>query len=547
MTSREPDRMSLIKWGEAIRIERKVSLYTAAIACFRRAIQLKPDSVPAHHKLSQIYKLLGRNEDAKRTIQAALELNPGFIRGYFTLLDILCPIVYENEEDIACYRSAYTRQLEELCETIDLTDSETVKKAAKAVGKYPFHLAYQGFNDLYIQKKYGNLVCRIQAARYPQFTRPVATPIISKGEPLRVGIVSGFFHFHSAFKYPVKGWLEAMDKTKFKIFGYYTGTKQDTCTDMARNACARFVEGDLSVESLAEKILSDKLHALIYPEIGMNGLTIRLSSLRLAPVQCVAWGHTTTSGLPTMDYYLSSNLMEPPDAENHYSEKLVRMPNLSFYHTPSDMMACTMKRSDLGLKDNTVVYLCLQSLFKYLPSYDHVLARIAKRVGSCQFVFVTGNMSKQIVNILKNRLKVAFLNHGLNSFDHTVFLPYLENDSYFSLHHLGDVFLDSMGWSGCNTTMDALTYHLPVVTFPGILMRGRQTMGILKMMDVTETIANSVDYYVEIAVRLGKDQVWRQQIRDRITSNLHKLYADRTCIDYLQTFLEKTVAESRRI
>lgn len=104
---------------------------------------------------------------------------------------------------------------------------------------------------------------------------------------------------------------------------------------------------------------------------------------------------------------------------------------------------------------------------------------------------------------------------------------------------MGDVFLDSIGWSGCNTTLEAIACDLPVVTLPGPLMRGRHSMAFLEMMGLTDTIADSLDHYVEIAARLGSDAHWRKKIRARVAANKHKLYKDSKCITYLEEFLEK--------
>ena len=77
--------------------------------------------------------------------------------------------------------------------------------------------------------------------------------------------------------------------------------------------CERFVRGPLSLDAWRQAILADAPHVIIYPEVGMDRVSAQLAAQRLAPVQCNAWGHPDTSGLPTLDYYLSSDLMEPPD------------------------------------------------------------------------------------------------------------------------------------------------------------------------------------------------------------------------------------------
>jgi len=102
-----------------------------------------------------------------------------------------------------------------------------------------------------------------------------------------------------------------------------------------------------------------------------------------------------------------------------------------------------------------------------------------------------------------------------------------------------DVMLDSIGWSGGNTTLEALAQDLPVVTFQGDLMRGRVSAGILRMMGMPDTIAETIDGYVSLAVRIAKDPAWRTELRSRVTRDRQRLYRDRTCIVALQDFLER--------
>ena len=146
---------------------------------------------------------------------------------------------------------------------------------------------------------------------------------------MRVGIVSGFFRQHSNWKLPIKGWLSQLDRQRFRAFGYHTGNQEDGETKVAASFCDRFVQSPLPLDRWRQEILADAPHVLIYPEVGMHPISAQLAAQRLAPVQCNSWGHPDTSGYPTLDYYLSSELMEPSDGQSHYTERLVRLPNLS--------------------------------------------------------------------------------------------------------------------------------------------------------------------------------------------------------------------------
>jgi predicted O-linked N-acetylglucosamine transferase (SPINDLY family) len=293
----------------------------------------------------------------------------------------------------------------------------------------------------------------------------------------------------------------------------------------------------MSLNRWRQTIVADAPHILIYPEVGMDGVTAQLAAQRLARVQCTSWGHPQTSGFPTIDYYLTSDLMEPPDAQEHYTERLIRLPNLSVYCEPFDFPQVSLGRPELGLRPTATVYWCGQSLFKYLPQFDQVFPRIAREVGDCQFAFIQHPRAKQITEFFRERLERAFAAFGLPASDHCVFLPRLDFYRFVAVFGQCDVVLDSIGWSGANTTLQSLTHDLPIVTMAGPLMRGRHSMAILKMMGITETITETVDDYVSVAVRLARDVPWRTAIKERISADKHRIYRDRRCISALEGFL----------
>jgi predicted O-linked N-acetylglucosamine transferase (SPINDLY family) len=273
----------------------------------------------------------------------------------------------------------------------------------------------------------------------------------------------------------------------------------------------------------------------------MDAMTVKLASLWLAPVQCASWGHPETSGLPTIDYYLSSDLMEPHDAGDHYAERLVRLPNLSIYYEPQEVCPVDADRDMFGLPSGSVLYHCCQTLFKFLPQYDEIYPRIAREAGDCRFLFAASNSS--MTEQCRLRIDRAFERFGLKADDYVVFLSYLDQVKYDALNRISDIFLDPIGWSGCTSTLEAIGCNLPVVAFPGPLMRGRESGAILKMMGTTETIAGSIDEYVMLAVRLAKDLEWRRHISDTIAARKHRVYRDRACITALEEFLYRAVNE----
>jgi protein O-GlcNAc transferase len=520
----------------------EVGQWEKAIESYVKAVTIKPDYTLAHYNMGNILGYQGRLDEATSAYNKALASNPDFVTARWARCISQLPIIYPDKASIRIVRERYYKDLIQLQDSISLDTPQNIEEAAKAVGSHqPFLLACQGLNDRDLQKRYGELVCKIMSYRYPQFTERRDVP---PGEPLRIGIVSAYFHYHSIWKIPLRGFVENIDKDRFHLYGYHTGRIKDHATESAKTHCKKFLEDIASFEELCHIIHNDNLHVLLYPEIGMDQMTLRLASLRFASVQCTTLGHPDTSGLPTIDYYLSSDLMEPTNADEHYTEKLIRLPNLGFYYTPFDVPSVNVNRETFRLRPKSVLYLCSHALFTYLPQYDEVFPLIAQQIDDCQFLFISHQEKRSIVtDQFRIRIKQAFKKFNMDDENYITFLPQLDPGYYHAINCLSDVFLDSIGWSANNSTFEAIACNLPVVTFPGTLMRQNHCKGILTMMGLTETIASSIDDYVAIAVRLGKDPEWRGKISSKIASNKHLLYHDKTCINALEDFLEKTASE----
>jgi tetratricopeptide (TPR) repeat protein len=519
---------------------RELKRFDAALASYDKAIALKPDYPEAFDGRGHLLNGEGKWAEAVIDFERALALKPGYAGAKFDLCMAQLPVLYRDEPEIAERRAAYRECLEALCDDVDR--GRMPRDLAKAIwSSLPFFLAYQGHNDRDLQGLYGSLVCRIMAERYPP---ALLSPPPRSAEPVRLGIVSGFFRQHSNWKIPIKGWLSQIDRGRFRVSCYHTGLVEDAATKQAAALCDRFVQGPLSIDRWRQAILDDAPHVLIYPEVGMNAVSAQLAAQRLAPVQCNSWGHPDTSGFPTLDYYLSSELMEPPDAQDHYTERLVRLPNLSIYCEPLDPQPSALSRSDLGLRSTATIYWCGQSLYKYLPQLDEVFPRIAQEAGDCQFAFLQYWQGTHLNELFFKRLERAFADFGLRAADYCVLLPRLEPSRFVAAIGLCDVVLDSIGWSGCNSTLEGLHHDLPIVTMTGPLMRGRHTTAILKMMAVDETITGTTDNYVSVSVRLARDLPWRMTVRNRISENKHRIYRDSTCVAALQDFLNSAARRS---
>jgi len=508
-----------------------------AINNFTAALKSDPRDAEAWYQRGRLLLAISRYEEATVDLTQALAIEPGHAEARLASCFAELPVIYKNEAEIAQRRAVYEQKLRALGE--DVERGALKGDLIKAIGaRHPFLLAYQGENDRALQGIYGEMISRIVAQR---FSPPPLPPPPAPGELIRLGIVSSFFYRHSNWKIPIKGWAGQLDRKRFHITCYHLGAIRDEQTEAAASMCDRFVHRTLDTNGWRREILADAPHILIYPGLLMDISSIQLAAQRLARVQCNSWGHPETSGLPTMDYFLSSDLMEPPDADAFYTEKLVRLPNLSIYYEPIERESVEVTREDLGLRPGATVFWSGQSLFKYLPQYDEAFVRIAREVGDCQFVFLRHFGAPKITAIIQERLERAFAAAGMRAGDHCVFLSRLSQSKFVAAAGLSDVFLDSIGWSGCNSALECLAQALPLVTFEGKTMRGRHCAAILRMLDVPETIATTMEDYVTIAARLGQDKQYRQTISARMAANRDKVYRDRAPVTALEDFIEQSV------
>jgi predicted O-linked N-acetylglucosamine transferase (SPINDLY family) len=515
--------------------------FADAIPLYQRAIEADPADPRGFHQLGCMLYAAGQIAEARGVLDLGLSALPASPLLHWARCMATLPAIYADNTEIETVRAEFSGRLAAL-ESVCLAN---LPEAAEAAGSMsPFFLAYQGRNDIAPMRIFGTLSCRIMAAAAPSFaTRPM--PRWQPGERIRVGFVCGLFFRHAVWRMPVRGWAENLDRSRFELTGYHTRPERDAQTDLAAGLFGRFDRTPRSALAWAASIAHDAPHVLIYPELGADQTSQQLAALRLAPVQCTTWGQPVTSGMPTMDYYLSSDLMEPACGQDHYTERLVRLPGLGIV-CQADYAAwgAPLPRNDiwtgLDLPGGAVRFICCQSLPKYLPDFDDLYPRIAAALPAARFLFVATDRNHAAV--LHRRLQAAFARHGLAADTFVRFAGTQSPEGFSAMIRDADVFLDTPVWSGCNTTFDAAGHGIPVVTLPGTTMRGRHSLAILSAAGVTETVASSLDDYAEIAVHLGRNEHWRRAVAARLRAARPRIFGDTRPVRALEDFLTAAVA-----
>jgi predicted O-linked N-acetylglucosamine transferase (SPINDLY family) len=516
----------------------KLDNFDRVIEIYDQAISIYPNHGTFYVAMIRVLQYLGRDQEAWNWVEKAIEQFPDFL--YFRFFKLSLPIVYETVAEIHFYRHRFTQILNELLEIYRHKINELKNPLMQAVSKRTnFFLQYQCQNDLILQKHYGEFVSLVMAANFPDSSTRVEMPAHQDQNRLRIGYVSPNFHSHVVARMCL-GWFRHSDRTEVENFCYCIEQEGETPTETFKLYSEHFYHIPRRLDQIIEQIKVDQLHILVFADIGMHPIMTALAGLYLAPIQCTTWAHPITSGLPTIDYFLSSDLMEPENGQEHYSETLVRLPNLGFSY-PKPILPAVVARSTFNLNEENTVYLCCQSVYKYLPQHDYIFAEIARQVPTAKFVFIESFISKHTTQKLQSRLQKVFQAYDLDSEAYCINVSRQNTPNYYRLNLCSDIFLDTFSWSGGNTTIDALTCGLPVVTCPGEFMRGRHSYGILRMLGVPETIAQTEAEYIEIAVRLGLDTDWRREISEKIKQNCDRLFNDLECVRGLEAFYQQIV------
>jgi protein O-GlcNAc transferase len=519
-----------------------------AIESYRRGVALPAPSVQMLLDFSNALLASGLNEEAIEQLQRAVNLDGKNLTSRWALAIAQLKPIYKDEADILLSRQNFAKALDEVATWY--RESDGIQEPFNAVGvSQPFYLAYQPYNNRDLLSRYGALC----ALWMTTLTSEPFTAHAPAGK-LRVGIASAHIHEHSVWNAITRGWVYNIDQTRFELYLFQLGSTSDEETERARRAVSYFEDQPTSLSAWIQAIRSKNLDVLIYPDIGMNPLTVQLASLRLAPVQAATWGHPETTGLPNMDLYISADALEPPNASENYSERLVTLPHLGVYVEPLAPASSKPGLRSLGLPTNEPLLLCPGAPFKYSPLHDEVWVAIARKLQKRLFQKNSGgrlvffrSRSETIDRMLESRLRSAFERAGVGFDEHVSIIPTLDRAKFFGLMRQSALMLDTLVFSGFNTAIQAIECDLPVLAFEGEFMRGRLASAIMRRLDLPELVATTKEEFIEKAIELAGDSRRLKRIRAEIVKRRAVLFRDLDPVRALERHLTDAVARSRAV
>jgi protein O-GlcNAc transferase len=258
---------------------------------------------------------------------------------------------------------------------------------------------------------------------------------------------------------------------------------------------------------------------------------------RYARVQAVSWGHPDTTGIPNLDYFISSKRLEAPGAQAHYTERLVQLSNLPAYY-PRPAAVGAVNRGKYGFMRDAKLYGCPQSLFKFHPEFDAHLAGILRTDPKGIIVIPAGMPVWR--ELLRNRMKTS-----MSDVIHRVrFIDQVPEAQFLEFLKMMDVLLDPIHFGGGNTAYEAISVATPTVTWPGEFMRARVTAGAYDQMGFHDLIAQDAAGYVERAVRVANDDAYRAQCVAAIEDGSQRVFDDSSFVREFEAFCVDAYARS---
>ena len=522
-----------VLWWKALGVaERMRKNYEPAIAALRNACELSPKDDSARSELALAYGEVGDVEQARALMARADPREIHYERMRWSLA-LSLPSVYRDEAQVEAERERFAHGLDEIKARLHF-DSPAQREAVyyAVIGVAPFLLHYQPRDNTALQCRFGDLVTHAMQRIAPVFMQPCDWQPRAHGGRVRVGIVSSHLMRHTVSNY-FQSLLRCLDAQRFDVHVWYSGQiRDDSTAELAASVAAFEYVGDDALTS-ARRIRDSQLDVLIYPEIGMDPRHQALASMRLAPVQCVLYGHPATCGLANVDYFISGEALEPANAETHYRERLVCLPGIGAQprRPPAPGNGDWYEREVQA----GPLLLCLQNHLKLEPGFDAVLARVAIATQS-RIGFFSRNPS--LVRRFRERIEGTFVRAGADPSRHLAFLPVQSYPDYLAGIARAPLVLDSPWFSGGATSLDAFSVGTPVLALEGAMARGRQTSGMLRMLGIEELIATSDDDYVEKAAALLRDAQRSLALREKILQRKSVLFDDDAAVVAFANFVE---------
>lgn len=493
---------------------------TEAAKEFESAAELNPDDFALRLSIGDCYRDIGELETAKANYATAASLqphNPWLERRG----QLICPSIAQSTAQIDEYRNSLLQQLRQWTSepaAIPLSDIE-------AVGVMPpFSLTYHGRSDRPIKEAIAQLYL-------PSFDLAAGHEQHLPADKPRIGFFVTNGH-EGIFLRCMAGILQRLNRSEFAVTVLAPAAAMSAIRADLINTATTFVTLPDRFAPMISVMQQVQLDVLYYWECGTDLFNYFLPFAKLAPVQCTGWGLPSTSGIPAMNYYLSSLAVEPENAVQQYSETLIQTDSLLTWQECIEVPSDTKTKADFGFSPADHVYLCAQNLMKFHPDFDEILAGILRQDEAAVIAIVESRHTCQTTS-LKNR----FARFMPDEHNRIRFVPRLEFHDYLQLVTVADVALDPLHYGSGITAYEILAAGTPLITLPTEFRRGRFVVACYQTMGFSNCIARDQTDYIRLACEYASSPDRRKNFAREVSERIDVLFEDSTAVSKFESAL----------
>ncbi|PKO46941.1 MAG: glycosyltransferase [Betaproteobacteria bacterium HGW-Betaproteobacteria-22] len=436
----------------------------AAAEVFKKAVKLRPDYAAAYNNLGIVSKDMGDIQAAVNYYRQALEIIPDYAACYSNLLFCL------SHSDLLSPQALFQAHLE---------FGRHYEPKLK-------HLRLQHTNSKRVDR------C------------------------LNVGFVSADFREHSLANFfePVLNCLSEF--AQIRLYAYFNHAIADKVTQRLRTKFDGFTHVDtLNDIDLAHKIREDHIDILIDLDGHTSGNRLLTFAMKPAPVQISWLGYLATTGLKSMDYYLTDQYMAPAGMlDDQFTETLIRLPA----NAPFVPYAFAPEVSTLpALHNGYITFGCFNRIEKITAEVVDLWSRVLLAIPTAKILL--GAMPQQGSY---EHLIQWFSDHAVSS-NRLIFRQRSDMQTYLELHREVDICLDTFPSNGVTTTCHAAWMGVPTLCMTGDRLSARGAMAIMCHLGLADFVAETQSDFIGKALNLtdylGPLAKIRTSLRERFSQS----------------------------
>jgi predicted O-linked N-acetylglucosamine transferase (SPINDLY family) len=468
--------------------------YREAIDAYLAAIGRKPDFLPAHVHLANVFERLALHVEARECLQTAVALGD-------TRAAVMSAMAYHAQH--ACRWDLFNQDYANLQKELAAGHGQPV----------PFHLlTMPSTRDQQRAAGYA-----YWAERCKDIVPLPAPGARDPAAPIRVGYVTNDV-FRHATAYLIGDLLESHDRARFNVFLYSYG--HDDGSEIRKRiiaaAGAGYVEASkMSDVQLAGRVRADDIDILIDLKGYTLGTRIGVFALHPARVQVNYLGYPGTLGAPCYEYIIGDRIVTPLEHAADYSEKIAQLPNC---YQPNDRrrpIGRRPSRAECGLPEQGFIFCSFNNCYKITEAVFDRWCRLLREVeGSVLWLYQANDQARP------NLLREAEL-RGIAA-ERIVWAPHVDLADHLGRLQLADLVLDTLPVNAHTTASDALWAGVPMITTAGDSLVARVASSVLHAAGLAELVVTDGDAYERLALDLARDPARLGEIRQRLAANRHQ-------------------------